>query len=150
MESYKRIRSNAWHSSATVARVVEEAERCSCFVQGNNCSTSDCINRTLLIECSPQTCECGDRCANQRLQRGKLPRTKCDSPLACPGPPAPQSHERGALCRVVHVSDAKGYGMVAIEAISAGALVAEYIGVRYAHSVHHCNSQAPLGSYATS
>ena len=65
------------------------------------------------------------------------------SARSCPEPSAPRtmhcSHAgtqwlrhlpRAARpsCRVVHVSDAKGYGMIAVEAISAGALVAEYIG----------------------
>jgi hypothetical protein len=128
---FKLVRSNAWHASASISRTVEEAERCSCFSTGSNCSTEECINRGLLVECSPQTCECKDKCENQRLQRGKMPKVKCALQLQVT---IISSHRCSfeqchGICRIVDMSEAKGKGMVALELIPQGTLVAEYFGV---------------------
>ena len=154
---FKRIRSNEWHSSAVGVRSVEDAEDCSCASQGLSCSTTECINRGLSVECNPKLCQCGTACQNQRMQRGKLPRIKCaacwcmhmlqrfhcirsslhvictmktkyllvlqaadlSSSICC------TAH---LACRIQQFEGNKDRGMVAAEAISAGALVAEYIG----------------------
>jgi len=40
---------------------------CDCK-EDENCG-SNCINRSLFIECNPQFCKCGEKCTNQRFQR---------------------------------------------------------------------------------
>ncbi|PIK46376.1 hypothetical protein BSL78_16771, partial [Apostichopus japonicus] len=51
---------------------VEENTRCSCKcpidLRGSGCG-DDCLNRIMQQECSPETCPCGERCSNQRLQK---------------------------------------------------------------------------------
>lgn len=57
-----------------------------------------------MIECIPGYCPCGDKCDNQRIQRGKMP--------------ANQLVDCGR----------KGLGMRLLEDITAGAFVGEYKG----------------------
>eukprot|EP00742_Colponemidia_sp_Colp-10_P006382 GILJ01006839.1.p1 GENE.GILJ01006839.1~~GILJ01006839.1.p1 ORF type:complete len:654 (+),score=67.77 GILJ01006839.1:86-2047(+) len=63
-----------------------------------------CLNRISFVECDPDTCNHGDFCRNQRFQR------KQNAPL-----------------EVFH-ADKKGWGIRAIQDVSAGQFVAEYLG----------------------
>jgi hypothetical protein len=42
---------------------------------------SDCINRTLMLECRPGVCKAGDKCMNMQFQRQKYPGIDGDLPL---------------------------------------------------------------------
>ncbi|DBA03464.1 TPA: hypothetical protein N0F65_002872 [Lagenidium giganteum] len=85
----------------------EEVQICSCTLppdpESKGC-TDDCINRSLLIECHPNHCPCGDRCSNQRIQRGERPATK-----------------------IIRCGE-KGLGLVTLQPVRSGEFVAEYMG----------------------
>lgn len=46
-----------------------EAQACNCRPTDDIGCGEDCINRMILTECSPQSCPCGDKCSNQKIQR---------------------------------------------------------------------------------
>ncbi|KAG7402393.1 Gametoproteintin-binding protein 2 [Phytophthora boehmeriae] len=85
----------------------DEVTRCSCKLptgEGELGCLDGCLNRAALIECIPGFCKCGDRCDNQRIQRGTMPATQL---FDCGG---------------------KGLGLKLLEDIKAGSFVGEYMG----------------------
>ncbi|XP_002980990.2 histone-lysine N-methyltransferase ASHH2 [Selaginella moellendorffii] len=64
----------------------------------------DCLNRMVNVECSPDTCPCGERCSNQQF--GK------------------REYSNVALVRC----GKKGFGLKALENIAKGSFVIEYVG----------------------
>ncbi|GLD93194.1 hypothetical protein PINS_up001786 [Pythium insidiosum] len=94
----------------------EEIPVCSCqppldFTQMG--CVENCLNRVALIECLEGYCPCGDRCDNQRIQRGLMPATKL---IDC---------------------GRKGLGLKTLEAIRAGDFVAEYMGEIVTEQEYH-------------
>ncbi|KAJ3183536.1 Histone-Lysine N-Methyltransferase ash1l [Geranomyces variabilis] len=67
--------------------------------------TENCLNRCMMIECNPEECPAGDRCANQRFR----------------------NKEHVADIEVVWTAG-RGYGLQATSAIRASTLVLEYRG----------------------
>ncbi|PIK39100.1 putative histone-lysine N-methyltransferase ASH1L-like [Apostichopus japonicus] len=68
---FRKIRQNIY-IDVRASSSVEENTRCSCKcpidLRGSGCG-DDCLNRIMQQECSPETCPCGERCSNQRLQK---------------------------------------------------------------------------------
>ncbi|XP_058813467.1 nuclear receptor binding SET domain protein [Topomyia yanbarensis] len=65
---------------------------------------TNCLNRTLLIECDPKVCPARERCENQCFEKKQYPAL--------------------AVKRIFH----KGWGLVAQEDIRVGQFVIEYVG----------------------
>ena len=65
---------------------------------------SECLNRTLQIECDPKTCPCGERCGNQQLKKGQ-----------------------SASVEIVS-STISGFGLCAVARLNPGDFVYEYLG----------------------
>jgi histone-lysine N-methyltransferase NSD2 len=84
----------------------EELHKCECAPESENpCSSDeDCLNRLMMIECNPKTCNAGDKCCNQRFKKREFARTK---PFNT-GP--------------------RGWGLKALENIKQGQFVIEYAG----------------------
>ncbi|KAJ0396929.1 hypothetical protein ATCC90586_003251 [Pythium insidiosum] len=94
----------------------EEIPVCSCtppLEYGVMGCVENCLNRVALIECLPGHCPCGDRCDNQRIQRGRMPATKL---IDC---------------------GRKGLGLKTLESIRAGDFVAEYTGEIVTEQEYH-------------
>lgn len=64
----------------------------------------DCINRLLMIECSPKLCPCGEFCHNQRFQRRQYAGVE------------------------IFKAGQKGFGLRAKEYIPEGTFIREYVG----------------------
>ena len=72
---------------------------------------SDCINRSLFIECMEDDCPCGRYCLNRRFQNREY------APL------------------IIVKTEKKGFGLVAADGLTSGQFVMEYIGevLPYSH-----------------
>lgn len=68
------------------------------------CSSEDCLNRMLHIECSASSCPCGQECENRRFQKYHTAIT--------------EKFDAGK----------KGWGLRPLHRLGAGALIGEYIG----------------------
>lgn len=101
---FTRIRRNIYIHGRKY--VDNEKSLCMCNpALGHTCSEGDgCLNRSCFYECHPGYCPCGDRCTNNKIQRGVFPKTR------------------------VEFLGAKGYGLVAAQDIAAGTYVEEYLG----------------------
>ncbi|ORY06266.1 SET domain-containing protein [Neocallimastix californiae] len=77
---------------------------CDCK-EDENCG-SNCINRSLFIECNPQFCKCGEKCTNQRFQR----------------------YNKQSQQLKVFWSGGKGYGLKTEKPIKKDELIIEYTG----------------------
>ncbi|KAJ1917891.1 hypothetical protein H4219_002935 [Mycoemilia scoparia] len=89
----------------------EESFPCNCqYTDGTDdrsmaCGeASDCINRLIQMECNPLTCPTGSYCLNRRFQKKQY-----------------------AKIRVIDAG-LKGYGVQALESLSSGRFVMEYLG----------------------
>lgn len=80
-----------------------ESQACECKPE-SGCG-DDCINRMVLSECSPQLCPCGDKCANQKIQK----------------------HEWSPGLQKFMTED-KGWGVRTQQAIKSGVFILEYVG----------------------
>eukprot|EP00798_Chlamydomonas_sp_ICE-L_P026106 gene26106-11820_t len=72
--AWNNIRSNVYLSRARRAQRSDEV--CECDTKlGQHCGPNDdCLNRSLMIECTPGCCPVGDACQNQRIQRQQFPK----------------------------------------------------------------------------
>ncbi|XP_073978076.1 histone-lysine N-methyltransferase ash1 isoform X3 [Rhodnius prolixus] len=64
---YKKIKTNVYYDVKPTLNY--EAQACNCRPTDDIGCGEDCINRMILTECSPQSCPCGDKCSNQKIQR---------------------------------------------------------------------------------
>ncbi|XP_011260373.1 histone-lysine N-methyltransferase NSD2 [Camponotus floridanus] len=85
---------------------VEGIVACECDPNWDNpCAPgTDCLNRILLVECSPGTCPAGNKCMNQSFVRRQYPAME-------------PFHTVG-----------RGWGLKTLEDIKAGQFVIEYVG----------------------
>nr|CAD7433446.1 unnamed protein product [Timema monikensis] len=67
-------------------------------------SDSNCLNRILLVECSPTVCKAGDKCRNQRFEKREYP------PL------------------IPYKTDGRGWGLKTLADIPKGDFIIEYVG----------------------
>ncbi|KAJ1733202.1 hypothetical protein LPJ61_001677 [Coemansia biformis] len=108
---FEAIDRNIFVRVATDASKHEESLPCHCRYNPDTdprvqaCGeSSDCINRLVQMECNPLTCPCGSHCMNRRFQKRQY-----------------------AKVRVVDAGR-KGFGVLAVEDLDAGAFVMEYMG----------------------
>ncbi|XP_043520102.1 histone-lysine N-methyltransferase NSD2 isoform X2 [Frieseomelitta varia] len=85
---------------------VESIVACDCDPEWENpCAPgTDCLNRILLVECSPGTCPAGSKCNNQAFVRRQYP-----------------------AMEPFHTAE-RGWGLRSLELIRAGQFVIEYVG----------------------
>ncbi|XP_053972341.1 histone-lysine N-methyltransferase NSD2 isoform X2 [Hylaeus anthracinus] len=85
---------------------VESIVACDCDAEWENpCAPgTDCLNRILLVECSPGICPAGPKCNNQAFVRRQYPAME-------------PFHTTG-----------RGWGLRSLELITAGQFVIEYVG----------------------
>ncbi|XP_003707627.2 nuclear receptor binding SET domain protein isoform X1 [Megachile rotundata] len=85
---------------------VESIVACDCDAEWNNpCAPgTDCLNRILLVECSPGICPAGPKCNNQAFVRRQYPAMEPFHTVA------------------------RGWGLRSLEFIKAGQFVIEYVG----------------------
>lgn len=108
MKLFVHIADNEYRSERTISKEAKKMT-CDCFLthseteRGEMGCGDDCLNRMLLIECSPK-CTVGDRCTNRRFQK----------------------HENSP-CNIFK-TEKKGYGLIATSYIPAGAFIMEYVG----------------------
>lgn len=82
----------------------EEAESCKCTPSSPCTSSSNCINRAILVECSPKNCPAGTNCQNQRIYNNSI-----------------------APSEIFHTGN-RGWGLKSTAPLSSGDFVVEYIG----------------------
>lgn len=108
MKLFVHIADNEYRSERTISKEAKKMT-CDCFLthaemeRGERGCGDDCLNRMLLIECSPK-CTIGDRCTNRRFQK----------------------HENSP-CNIFK-TEKKGYGLIATSYIPAGSFIMEYVG----------------------
>lgn len=108
MKLFIPIMDNEYRSERTISKEAKKMT-CDCFLtqseieRGELGCGDDCLNRMLLIECSPK-CIVGDRCTNRRFQK----------------------HQNSA-CNIFK-TEKKGYGLIATSYIPAGVFIMEYVG----------------------
>ncbi|KAI9113137.1 hypothetical protein K1719_015662 [Acacia pycnantha] len=98
--TFTHILTNEFLHRSRKTQTIDEIMVCHC----KRCCGDECLNRMLNIECVQGTCPCGDLCSNQQFQQRKyagLTWFKCGK---------------------------KGYGLKAIEDISQGKFLIEYVG----------------------
>ncbi|KAM9293897.1 LOW QUALITY PROTEIN: histone-lysine N-methyltransferase ASH1L [Gastrophryne carolinensis] len=103
---YKKIRSNVYVDVKPLSGY--EATTCNCKRPDSAVETGcmeDCLNRMIFAECSPNTCPCGERCSNQRIQR----------------------HE-WVQCLERFRAEGKGWGIRTKEPLKASQFIIEYLG----------------------
>ncbi|XP_015436181.1 PREDICTED: histone-lysine N-methyltransferase NSD2 isoform X1 [Dufourea novaeangliae] len=85
---------------------VESIVACDCDAEWENpCAPgTDCLNRILLVECSPGICPAGSKCNNQAFARRQYPAME------------------------PFYTVARGWGLRSLEHINAGQFVIEYVG----------------------
>lgn len=108
---YAKIKTNRYVAplkQPTVSRMSDTVEDsvCRCKPEDDDpCGPSSaCLNRAILMECSAKTCPTKDRCSNQRFTKRIYPALD------------------------VRYFAGKGYGLVALEDLSSGQFVIEYVG----------------------
>ncbi|XP_053204538.1 serine-rich adhesin for platelets-like [Panonychus citri] len=104
--NYKKIRSNVFVNVKPVS--VDEEQSCNCkkpVEPTEKGCLSDCLNRLMYVECSPNLCPCGDQCANQRMQK----------------------HDWSPGLERFETPD-RGWGVRTTESIQANNFILEYIG----------------------
>lgn len=101
--NYKRIKTNVFSDVKPISNC--EPQSCTCDKSEDNFCGANCLNRLMFIECSPQLCPNGEKCANQKIQR----------------------HEWSPGLERFMTTD-RGWGIRTTEAIKAGQFILEYIG----------------------
>uniref|UniRef100_T1JZ42 Histone-lysine N-methyltransferase n=1 Tax=Tetranychus urticae TaxID=32264 RepID=T1JZ42_TETUR len=104
--AYKKIKSNVFVNVKPIS--VDEEQSCNCKKPSDASEKgclSDCLNRLMYVECSPNLCPCGDQCANQRMQKHEWS-------------PGLQRFE----------TPNRGWGIRTTEPIKRGEFILEYIG----------------------
>lgn len=104
--SWSLIKSNLFLHRSRKKQTIDEVMVCHCkpSLDGRLGCGAKCLNRMLNIECVEGTCPCGESCSNQQFQKrnySKLKWFKCGK---------------------------KGYGLQALEDISRGQFLIEYVG----------------------
>lgn len=99
--NFKKIRTNVYGDVR--ANPSSDHQPCSCK-QETACG-DDCLNRMVYTECNPETCPCGDKCQNTKIQRH----------IIAPGV------ER-------FMTTNKGWGVQAKLPINKGTYILEYVG----------------------
>lgn len=108
MKLFIHIADNEYRSERTISKEAKKMT-CDCFMtqfeieRGEMGCGDDCLNRMLLIECSPK-CIVGDRCTNRRFQK-----------------------HQNSPCNIFK-TEKKGYGLIATSFIPAGVFIMEYVG----------------------
>lgn len=108
MKLFAQIMDNEYRSERTISKEAKKMT-CDCFLtqsemeRGELGCGDDCLNRMLLIECSPK-CIVGERCTNRRFQK-----------------------HQNADCTIFKTAK-KGYGLIATSYIPAGVFIMEYVG----------------------
>ncbi|KAL5282689.1 NSD1 family protein [Megaselia abdita] len=79
---------------------------CNCQKDINHPCGPDtgCLNRSLFIECDPKSCPAGEKCENQLFEKRTYPKMK------------------------IKYTKGKGFGLIALEKITSGTFVTEYVG----------------------
>lgn len=99
--NFKKIRTNVYIDIRPNPNTDQPS--CSCKTQ-SNCG-DDCLNRLVYSECSPDTCPCGERCQNTKIQK----------------------HEYSSgLERFM--TENKGWGVRTKQAIQKSSFIIEYLG----------------------
>ena len=103
---YKRVKSNVFVDVKPVSKY--PVQNCNCEKpkdqRARGCG-ADCLNRLMYQECSPQMCECGEVCSNQRIQK----------------------HDWSPGLERFMTGD-RGWGIRTTESIKTGEFILEYIG----------------------
>ncbi|PIN22025.1 Histone-lysine N-methyltransferase [Handroanthus impetiginosus] len=104
--SWSLIKSNLFLHRSRKTQTIDEVMVCHCKPpsDGRMGCGDNCLNRMLNIECVQGTCPCGELCSNQQFQKrnyAKLKWFRCGK---------------------------KGYGLQALEDISQGQFLIEYVG----------------------
>lgn len=121
--NYKKIRTNVYGD----VRPNPSTDHQPCSCKPDSGCPDDCLNRLVYTECIPETCPCGDRCQNQKIQK----------------------HEyHPGLER--YMTENKGWGIRTKQDITKGCFILEYLGevvterefkdrmaARYARDTHH-------------
>ncbi|XP_051124458.1 histone-lysine N-methyltransferase ASHH2-like isoform X2 [Andrographis paniculata] len=104
--SWSLIKSNFFLHRTRKTQTIDEVMVCHCKPppDGKMGCGAKCLNRMLNIECVQGTCPCGDLCSNQQFQKRKYAKLKW---FRC---------------------GKKGYGLQALEDISQGQFLIEYVG----------------------
>ncbi|CAA0813403.1 Unknown protein [Striga hermonthica] len=104
--SWSLIRSNLFLHRSRKTQTIDEVMVCHCKppADGRMGCGAKCLNRMLNIECGRGTCPCGELCSNQQFQRRKYAKLKW---FRC---------------------GKKGFGIQALEDISQGQFLIEYVG----------------------
>ncbi|ORZ02031.1 hypothetical protein BCR41DRAFT_313596 [Lobosporangium transversale] len=113
--TYQQIDHNIYRGTNTGNSPVDDCLPCQCKYNPHRdprwkACGPDCINRNLLVECIEDDCPCGSYCLNRRFQT-----------------------KQNARVDVVK-TEKKGYGLRAMEELSSGTFVMEYIGEVLPHS----------------
>lgn len=121
--NFKKIRINSYSDSVKPEKSTD-LQQCSCKLD-YECGEM-CLNRLVYTECEPESCPCGTRCQNTKIQRHVVARV-----------------ER-------FMTDHKGWGVRAQEIIKKGTYILEYVGevvtelefkermhTVYANDIHH-------------
>lgn len=103
---YQLLKKNVYIGRKERKLPIEEIPICNCKYSKNKrgCADNACINRALMIECSPKFCQYKELCTNMRFQKRQGSRIK------------PKK------------MDKKGWGIVAAENIPGGSFIIEYVG----------------------
>ncbi|CAB3398175.1 unnamed protein product [Caenorhabditis bovis] len=101
----KKTDTSRYHTKNDVGAYFNEAFKCDCKADGvKRCSTVECSNRSLMVECLPECHDngtCHNRCVSDKIVNKKIER---------------------------RVTEKKGYGVFATETIKKGEFIAEYAG----------------------
>ncbi|KAI6182830.1 Crossover junction endonuclease MUS81 [Aphelenchoides bicaudatus] len=81
----------------------ERVRKCKCKTNNKNCSEKTCLNRAMNYEC-PKKCDNGNQCKNRRFQNREYAKIECFD------------------------TEKKGRGVRALESISKGTFIVEYLG----------------------
>ncbi|GFS79563.1 histone-lysine N-methyltransferase NSD2 [Nephila pilipes] len=118
-EAYKHIQVNRALAPAQIFTCdVKEMLQCSCDPSKENpCGPeSDCLNRSMLMECHPDICKAKDLCQNQKFQKRQYVSTKVFKTENC------------------------GWGLKTLQDVKKGDFVIEYVGEIITHEEYRKRS----------
>lgn len=100
----KLIENNDYDDIDEQLTIFEDVFPCECRRSEECSEVSNCINRSLLIECSSKDCPCGSLCKNQRFQRKEYAKVECFD------------------------AGEKGKGLRTLEDLESNSFIIEYVG----------------------
>eukprot|EP01117_Protostelium_nocturnum_P007245 TRINITY_DN2590_c0_g1_i3.p1 TRINITY_DN2590_c0_g1~~TRINITY_DN2590_c0_g1_i3.p1 ORF type:complete len:611 (+),score=190.28 TRINITY_DN2590_c0_g1_i3:140-1834(+) len=104
-ERFENVTHNVYIERKQVKLSREDISICDCRpTPGEIPCGNDCINRTIFMECTPNYCQVGDACTNQRFQRAIYPKVQ------------------------PFMTEKKGWGLMILEDVKAGDFIIEYVG----------------------